>query len=148
MARSHRVKSLSPHIYSLNSKRICIYFSSPQEWPKCHFCDYKKVLEIVEGWIEKCVSNGCKLLIGAFSIRANQQGELNSNCITKPIEDLKSRGFKLHLVYLRKDSARHISQANDLISQCSCPRREITSDKNGERRQAAELLKIVMEVDP
>jgi hypothetical protein len=41
------------------------------------------------------------------------------------------------------DTAPH-----DLVSQCPCPKEEIRSEKNHERQQAAEFLKIVMEVDP
>ena len=140
MADSHKAKNQS-HAYSFSRRRTCIYFSSPQEYSDCHFCDYTQVNATVDSWIATCRSQSCDLLIGAFSIRANRQGELNEKCIMMPIENLNSRRFNVIPVYLRKDSSIHIGQVKNLIGRLRV-KATIMSNENYPR-QARELLDVV-----
>jgi Cdc6-like AAA superfamily ATPase len=139
-------KAKKARTYSFESKTIRIYKSSPQE--QCSPCDYRGVNAIIHRYVEECASENCALLIVPFTMGTNWQGELNTNCITKPIDHLrKLRVKKVHLVYLRKDPARGIDLMDNLMSQLRALR-VIKSSKNTVGRQANELWKCIMRADP
>jgi len=131
------------NVFSIKGKRICIYFSSLQE--RVGFCVYRAAIKLLEHMIWRCKSENCTLLIIAFRMKTNR-AQLNSNCITKPLDYLKKKGLKAHLVYLRKDSARHGGLMDTLMSRLQA--QGIQSRKGDHRRQADELWKIVRAVGP
>ncbi|MGA2239944.1 MAG: hypothetical protein ABSG74_12100 [Candidatus Bathyarchaeia archaeon] len=133
------------NVFSIKGKRICIYFSSLQE--RVGFCIYHKAIKLLEHMIWKCKSEKCALLIIAFRMKA-KRGQLNSNCVTKPLAHLARKGLKAHLVYLRKASGRksQLNLMDDLMSRLKA--QEINSRRGDQKRQAAELWKIVRTVDP
>jgi hypothetical protein len=132
--------------YSLNGKGICIYTSSPQEQRGVKFCRYRRVIEITRDRIKRCDANSCTLLILPFTLACDRDGQLNVDCITKPRDYLLSRGLKVHLVYLRKDSTRNIALLDELMSRLHA--RIIRSIVDGESRQAAQLWGVITRVDP
>jgi len=141
-ARGH---GMGRNVFSIRGKRICIYFSSLQE--RVGFCVYRKAIKLLEHMIWRCKSENCALLIVAFRMKA-KRGQLNSNCITKPLAYLARKGLKVHLVYLRKDSGRkkRPDPMDNLMWRLKAE--EIKSLNRDQKRQAAELWKIVRRVDP
>ena len=132
--------------YFFESKTIRIYKSSPQE--QCSHCDYRSVNAIIGRYVRECASDKCALLIVPFTMGTNRQCELNTKCVTKPIDHLAKLGVKkVHLVYLRRDSARGVTLMDNLMSRLRA-RLVIKSGKNTVGRQANELWKFVMRVDP
>ena len=137
------------NFYSFKGKGICIYPSSPQEISGIDFCDYQEIIKYIEDKIRRCQARNCTLLIMPFVMKGERNGKsLNENCIEKPIAALKSAGYRVRLVYLRKTSGRkkHLCQMDDLMSRLKA--QEITSRRGGQKIQAAELWKIVRRVDP
>ena len=131
-------------IYSIKRKRTCIYFSSPQELTRIS-CRYELVIKRIKHMIEVCDSQGCDLLILAFTMYV-VKGKLNKDCITKPLEYLKRSCKQVRLVYLRKDDIRNIHLVNGLMSLLQAE--EVTSRDRDWKRQGEELLKIIKTVYP
>ena len=139
---SGRLQKVRDKVYSLNKKNIvCIYLDSPQE--KCKFCDYQEIIAKLDGKIKKSESQGCTILLLPFTIRMNRQGDLGSDCITKPIDYLKSMGLKVSIVYLRKRIAK-VGLVDDLMKDLAA--QEIRSEKDEASRQADELWKIMASI--
>ena len=146
-------------IYSFRGKRICICLCSPQELlSKKNFCEYQKVMAIIrDTMIDVCESEKCTLLVMAFTMKGDQKtGELlNEPCIETPIRDLK-KTFKVHVVYLHKNDSRkktprvveRLRRIDDLMRHLKDYQIESHEGVREERRQADELWKIMMEVDP
>ena len=141
-------KTKKARTYLFEGKTIRIYKSSPQE--QCSPCDYQSVNAIMGRYVEECASENYALLIVPFTMGTNWQGELNTNCITKPIDHLKKlRVKKTHLVYLRKDSARGVGLMDHLMKQLRAhPVIKSGKGKKMVRRQTNRLSKFVMQVDP
>jgi hypothetical protein len=137
-------------IYPFEGKRICIYASSPQEQKGVGFCKFKKVNRVIRSRVNKCKSNNCTLLIMPFTMGTNRLCELNTNCITKPIDHLAKLGVKkVHLVYLRRAPARGVSLMDHLMKQLRAhPVIKSGKGKKMVRRQANRLWNFVMQVDP
>jgi hypothetical protein len=137
-------------VYPFKGKRICIYTSSPQEQRGVGFCEFEKVNRIISKRVDNAKSNNCALLILPFTLATNREGELNTNCITKPKDYLtkKLRVKKVRLTYLQKDSARGVGLMNRLMTKLGARpvirRGERTADV---KRQVNELWKAVTRVD-
>jgi hypothetical protein len=136
-------------IYSFKGKRICIYTSSPQEQGGVGFCKFKKVNRVIHRRVKKAKRNKCTLLITPFTMGTNRMCELNTECITKPIDYLAELQVKkVHLAYLRRDPARGLTLMNHLMKQLRAhPIIESGKGKKNVRRQANKLWKLVMQVD-
>jgi hypothetical protein len=89
------------------------------------------------------------LLIMPFVMKGKRNGKpLNEDCMEKPIAAVKSLGYKVHLVYLRKDSAREVALMDHLMTQLRARRIKSIKGKKSVRRQANELWKIVAAAVP
>jgi len=144
MIEGHEI-SRRAHVYGLKGRRVYLNFSSPQEYSECGFCNYARVMEILNRWLTKCDDQGCSQLIAPFQVRTSQEdGRINKNCIENPIDDLRSR-FKVCLVYLRRDSVGFISEVDRLMTQCQTTA-TIKSRVGRANEQACELLNIVTSV--
>lgn len=92
----------------LDGKRVyAVSLNSPQE--QRDFCDVEGVEDSIRKRIKKCeqVSEGQQYtLIVPFGLYGATKGKLNEDCILKPIEWLRSQGFRVYVTYLRKKTAR------------------------------------------
>lgn len=127
----------------LNGKRVFgVSLSSPQELRD--FCDVEGVKGSVKKRIEKCekASKGQDyILLIPFGIYMNKEKtELNENCILKPIEWLRDQGFKIHIIYLRKKTARTLKLVDSFMRKITSNVIESTKDYD---RQAKELEKFI-----
>ena len=128
-------------VYSIMGRRTCIYFSSAQELT-CGKCDYKLVIENIKRIIEECESQGCDLLIIAFTMYV-KKGRKNEDCIRRPLKYLRRKVKNVRLIYLRKDTARKIDLVDDLMLRLKA--KTIKSNKKY-TRQAREVLAVVRSV--
>ena len=144
------IKRLKPlQLLKRVSKVITIYsvsLSSPQEQSK--FCNVPEVEARIKKRIGKCEedSKGKEyILVIPFGIyqKNRRSEELNEKCILEPIEWLKSLGFKVISVYLKKEKTRLFPKKNLLVSKVTSL--EIKSDKNYPR-QAKELENVIKNI--
>lgn len=139
------------NFFEYKSKRICIFRISPQEEQGVVFCDGAEVSRRIGRMITKCDSGRCNLLIFPFSMGTNRQGELNSGCIERPLERLRSR-FEVHLVYLRRETndagrpMKALAEMNTLMQRLNAE--TIIRSRDKDHEQARELLAIIDKVDP
>jgi predicted AAA+ superfamily ATPase len=134
---------LGRNVYQYKGKAICVYTSSPQEQEE--FCHVNDVLDSINTKIVKANENGCRLLILPFSIGRNREGTLNSLCIQKPFEMFRSKGIDPHLIYLRREDARQVTEIDDMMRDVA----ETTIvSREDYPAQARELLRTVNDVDP
>ena len=85
---------------------------------------------------------GCSLLITAFRIERNREGELNKLCITKPIRKLEDEGMSVKLTYL--PSVRGTTEIDQFMSSIGAeviPRTRVSE-------QVERLWKIFLAFDP
>lgn len=107
----------------LNGKTIYAFgLSSPQELlKKKDFCNVDKVKARIRKRTSICdeVSAGQDYtLIIPFGIYENEdRTELNEECVLKPIEWLKFKGFKVFPIYLRKENTTHLLQKDSLMKR-------------------------------
>lgn len=147
IADGHKLEDT--HVYSISGRRTCVYFSSPQELTR-EFCKYKLVIGRVKHMIDVCESQGCDLLIIAFTMYA-VNGKLNTACITKPLAYLRRKIKNVRLIYIRKgirkgarkNTAKKIGLADRLMFRLKA--KTIKSDENY-GRQARRVLDVIRSV--
>lgn len=126
----------------LNGKKIyAVSLNSPQELRA--FCDVEGVKSSIKKRIQKCedVSKGQDyVLIIPFGIYGAVRGKLNEDCILNPIEWLRSLGFRVFLIYLRKKTARALRLVDSFMREFASNVIESTEEYG---RQARELEKII-----
>ena len=127
---------------TINGKKVyAVSLNSPQELRK--FCDVEGVKDSIQKRIKKCedASKGQDyVLIIPFGIYGAVRGELNEDCILKPIEWLRGRGFRVFLIYLRKKTARALSLVDSFMKGLTSNVIESTKEYD---RQARELENLV-----
>ena len=127
---------------TLDGKKIyAVSLSSPQELAK-NFCKVDEVKSRIEKRIRKCEqrSHGQDYILiipfGIYEGRGAHEEQLNERCILEPIDWLKSLGFRVFSVYLRKKTARLLSLIDLLMKKITS--HVIKSDEDYDR-QAKEL---------
>jgi hypothetical protein len=130
------------NVFSLDGKNICINSSSCQE--RNNWSDFERVIDRIEKRLDDAELDRCSLVILPFTLML-KKGELNTDCIVKPLDDLKKTGAKMRLVYLQKSRSR----GADLMDGLMLPIADdvIVSDNMG-ARQTDELWKILIKFDP
>ena len=87
----------------LDGKKVyAVSLSSAQEQEE--FCQVDKVKANIERRILKCEQASQiqqYMLIIPFAVY-RRKGKLNEDCILKPIDWLRNRGFKVHPIYLKR----------------------------------------------
>lgn len=116
---------------------------APQELVK-EFCYVNEVIDKIEKRIQKFEeashSQDCVLII-PFGIYARKgKAEINEQCILKPIDWLRAKGYRVFPVYLRKERTRYLSLKDALMNRIT--KHVIKSDKNYDR-QARELETLI-----
>lgn len=127
----------------LNGKKVFgVSLSSPQELRD--FCDVEGVKDSIKKRIQKCekASKGQDyILLIPFGIYMNKEKtELNEDCILKPIEWLRNQGFRVHIVYQRKKTARTLRLVDSFMRKITSNVIESTREYD---RQAKELERII-----
>lgn len=126
----------------LNGKKIyAVRLNSPQEQED--FCEIDDVKGNIKGRIRKCeqASKGQQYtLIIPFGLYGALKRKLNEDCILKPIEWLRNKGFKVFVVYLRKKTARALDLVDSFMRKVTSNVIESTEEYD---RQAEELEKII-----
>jgi predicted ABC-type ATPase len=157
MIDAHLTEKLQ-NIYVYKGKRICIYLSSAQERPGVGFCEWEKVLRVIDKAIRKSSRWSCGLMVIPFSIQ-NDRRHINTNCIVKPIEALKRDGWEIHLVYLQRDDVAFATEITALMLGLSSDpslhfERIISRREYGDqleelwKNQGEGLWKMIERVDP
>lgn len=132
----------------VNGKRVFgVSLSSPQELRD--FCHVEGVKESIEKRIRKCenASQGQDyVLLIPFGIYEDKErkGELNENCILKPIEWLQNQGFRIYVIYLRKKTARILRIVDSFVKKLTSKVIESTEEYD---RQAGELESFIRKFD-
>lgn len=125
-----------------NGKKVyAVSLNSPQELRK--FCDAEGVKDSIRKRIKKCedASKGQQYtLIVPFGLYGATKGKLNEDCILKPIEWLRSQGFRIFLIYLRKKTARTLRLIDSFMKGLTSNVIQSTKEYD---RQARELEKII-----
>lgn len=132
----------------LNGKRVFgVSLSSPQELRK--FCDVEGVKDSIKKRIRKC-ENASKgqdyILVIPFGIYEDKEkkGELNEDCILKPIDWLRSQGFRIFVIYLRKVRSRILVLVDSFMRRITSSIIESTEEYD---RQARELENFIKKFD-
>jgi len=128
------VKTKTEHTgtIKMGARTICVKgFSSPQE--REDFCKVKKVKENIQKRLDYCKRKfkNAFVLVMPFTIQ-KRKGRINKDCIVKPIKWLKSRGYSVHIIYLRK-----VTDADLMMKKITSE--EIGSRENSSSKQAREL---------
>jgi len=130
----------------LNGKKIyAVSLSSPQELSD--FCVVDEVKVNIEKRIQKCelASEGQDYILimpfGIYEGKGEHKGQLNERCVLEPLEWLRSLGFRVASVYLRKEKARLLSLIDLLMKKVTST--VIESQKNNYDRQARELEEFI-----
>ena len=121
------------------TKILAVSLGSPQEIEK--FCNIAKVEENISRRIQKCEhaypdENYALIIPYGVYQKSRTDRELNEKCFLEPVEWLKTLGFKIIAVYIRKRTARLLGSKDSLIRKIS--KFEINSNKEYQR-QAIEL---------
>lgn len=128
----------------INGKQLyAVSLSSPQELSK--FCDFNNVIAILEQRIKKIdliSNNEDYTLVIPFGVYGARNREINQRCILKPINWLKSEGFKVTSVYLRKNTAQGLKLLDSFMNTLT--KYVIESDQDY-RRQSNEFEKIIQQ---
>lgn len=126
----------------IDGKQVyAVSLSSPQELTRV-FCNVEEVKRRISQRIEKCEMKAKEknyvLIIphGVYSGRGKNKGQLNERCVLEPIEWLRKLGFNVFVIYLRKASARFLTQIDMLVRKIASL--EIGSNEDY-TRQAKEL---------
>ena len=126
----------------LNGKKIyAVRLSSPQEQED--FCEIDDVKDNIKRRIQKCeqASKGQQYaLIIPFGLYGATKGKLNEDCILKPIEWLRSQGFRVYVIYLRKKTARGLKLLDSFMKGLASNVIESTKEYD---RQAKELKNFI-----
>jgi len=124
---------------NLNGKKVYnIGSTSPQEDAN-DFCNVEKIINRIRKRLKECeqVSQGQDyVLIIPFTME-RKDGKVNDRCIVKPIEWLKSEGFNVFSLYLRKEKTDLLHLKDTLMKRISAT--TIESKKDEYDRQAKEL---------
>jgi hypothetical protein len=129
--------------YSLNGRNVFIFTNSPQE--ELHkFRNCPRIIElltdfIIKGHIDYCNINESEyILLLPFTI-FKLNTHLNDEWILKPIQKIKSLGYKVHVVYLKGGKkVPNILDVDDLANRIN-KEKTIISRIREEDRQANEL---------
>lgn len=104
---------------TINGKKVyAVSLNSPQELRD--FCDVEGVKDSIKKRIKKCesVSRGQDyVLLIPFGIYGAINGKLNEDCILKPVEWLRSQGFRVFLIYLRKKTAQALRLVDSFMKR-------------------------------
>lgn len=118
--KKQKVEQTTLYERVIDGKRVyAVGLSSPQELEKfCHVDDVKADIEKRIQECEKASQNQDYTLIIPFGIYENKdRTKLNEECLLKPIEWLKTRGFKVFPIYLRKENTTHLLQKDSLMKR-------------------------------
>lgn len=128
--------------HSLNGRKVFIFTNSPQE--ELHkFRNCPRIIELLTDFITKGHIDYCNIneneyiLLLPFTI-FKLNTHLNDEWILKPLQEIKSLGYKVHVVYLRGGKkVRNISEVDNLANRAD---KEMTIvSRNDEDSQANEL---------
>ena len=138
-----RLKPMQLLVTTVNGKRICaIGLTSPQELAN-DFCNVEKVDKRINKRLEKCELNSQGhgyVLIIPFTLFV-EDGNVNERCIIEPIESLRSKGYNVVPVYLRKTTSTFLHLFGALMSKIGATIIESSKDYD---RQAEELKKLII----
>ena len=98
------------YIDKKNGKIVCaVGFGSPQELNE--FCKFKDVIDnlnerikIAKEEVKKTYKKDDFVFVIPFTLMTKIDGRNNENCILKPIEMLKNKGYDIFLIYLKRPS--------------------------------------------
>lgn len=137
-----RLKPMQLLERTLNGKKVyAVSLNSPQELRDP--CDVEGVKNSIRKRTEKCeqASKGQQYtLIIPFGLYGAVKGKLNEACILRPIEWLRTLGFRMFLIYLRKKTARKLRLIDSFMKKLTS--NVIESTKEYER-QAEELEEFI-----
>lgn len=121
----------------MERKSYAVSLNSPQELRD--FCDVEGVKDSIGKRIKKCkqASKGQQYtLIIPFGLYGATKGKLNEDCILKPIEWLRSQGFRIFIIYLKKKTARRLDLVDSFMKKLTSNVIESTKEYD---RQSKEL---------
>ncbi|MDV3277551.1 MAG: hypothetical protein LYZ69_03680 [Nitrososphaerales archaeon] len=76
----------------MNPFAVSVYSGSCQELNP--FCHVQEVIECIKGRVRISEEAGSEMIVMPFTMWVNKRGQLNEDCITKPLKWLKGRGIK------------------------------------------------------
>lgn len=139
------IKRLKPmQLLETTVKRKRVYavgLTSPQELAN-DFCNVEKVDKRINKRLEKCELNSQGrdyVLIIPFTLFV-KNGNVNERCIIEPIELLRSKGYNVVSVYLRKATSTFLHLFDALMNKIKATTIESSEDYD---RQAEELKKLI-----
>ncbi len=133
----------------IKGKIVCAYgLCSPQELRE--YCNYNLVIENIKERlarakieVKKRRGKGEFIFIIPFGLYM-RDGEINENCILKPIDRLKKDGYAVSPIYLRRQLSisSRAKDFDDFVKKVTT--KKIDSIKDDEDRQAKELKKLII----
>lgn len=132
-----------------NGKKILIFIlsSSPQE--STEYCNFESVIERLKKFVKKCERRAEEegvtkfLIIVAFTLQVNRDGELGKDCITNPLDFLKSLdSYKTHVVHVNRDNTRYDYRTNEFIKNNTSPELILESEETSTQRQDENARKL------
>jgi hypothetical protein len=130
---------------TVNGKRVyAVGLTSPQELAK-DFCKVEKVDKRINKRLGKCEldSQGQDyVLIIPFTLFV-KNGNVNERCIIEPIESLRSKGYNVVPVYLKKATSTFLHLFDALMNKIRATTIESSKDYDG---QAEELKKLIRDL--
>ena len=127
----------------LNGRKVyAVSLCAPQELRDP--CDVEGVKNSIRKRTKKCeqASNGQQYtLIIPFGLYGAVKGKLNEDCILNPIEWLRSQGFRIFVIYLRKETARRLDLVNSFMKQLTSNVIESTKDYKRQSKELEDFIK-------
>lgn len=127
---------------------VHLEISSLQE--QCRTCDEEGrrcVVRKMGEWVDIAREEGASLLIVPFTMKySRRSGELNEDCIRRPLEALRRRGLLYYVVYLRKEhrSPKMNEEMDELMRELFD--RILESRRDGELRQARRIFQFISSI--
>ena len=129
----------------LNGNRIyAVSLGSPQEQED--FCEIDDVKGNIKRRIQKCeqASKGQQYtLIIPFGLYGAVKGKLNEDCILKPIEWLRNKGFRVFVIYLRKKTARALDLVDSFMRKVTSNLIRSTKEYDRQAKDLEEFIKAI-----
>lgn len=125
-----------------NSEKVLTFIlsSSPQE--SSPFCKFETVIDKLRNFIKKSEEKAKEervskfILLIAFTLQVNRDGELGKDCIIEPLEFLKSlTDYKVHVVHVYRENTRYDHMTNEFIKNNNNPELTLDSEETAKKRQ-------------
>lgn len=140
--KAHLTHEFGRTLFSYKGKKVAVWSGSCQELNE--FCHFEGVIECIKERIKEAEEADCALLILPFTLWT-RWGELNTKCITEPLDWLRSKGHKVKLVYLRNGAEKDVALMDGLMDRLGA---EVIERGRSSKPQTEALWRIFLKFDP